>query len=126
VATSLFNLTIKSSASVGTDLWIDLGLIPSGYDYRIGSWTVTAIGKAMTFELRTNMLTKSVGTLATTTTLALVSARADRSVTGDLYKRGTLQTKTVVSTGVEHWWIRVTSKSGTTQTMMYQVSYLRE
>jgi len=122
-----FNLVAKGSPSVGTDLWVDLGLIPSGYDFRIGSWSVTAIGKPMTFELRTNTAGKNTGTTANTTVLALASiAKAGGSMTSDLYKKGALYTKTIKSTGVEHWWVHITSKTSTLQTAMYQVSYLQE
>ena len=122
----IFDLGKSGSGSAGTEAWVDLGLITSGYDFWIGSWVVTSATKAFIFELRTNLLTKSTATIATTKLLASASPRVGASVIQDLYKSGRLHVVTVKSTGVERWWVRVYSKSGTVGNYLYRVSYVQE
>ena len=121
-----FTTAATGSASVGLELWIDLGLIPNGYRFWIGYAQWTSTDKVCSFELRTNNTTKSTGTIANTTIKALASCRSGQSVTQDLYKLGALHTETVLSTGVEHWWIRIYSKSATASTCLYKISYALE
>ena len=125
-STGFFTSTLTGSSSVGLELWIDLGLIPVGRRYWIGLAQYTAVDKATGFELRTNSATKSTGTTANTTLLATASARAGSTLSQDLYKGGALHTETVLSTGVEHWWIRIYSKSGTAGSYLYKISYTLE
>jgi hypothetical protein len=124
MATTLFNLVAQASVSVGSELWVDLGLIPTGLADWIGSWTTTTVNKAITIELRTNLALQSGGTLAKTKLLASMSlSKAGSSLTQDLYKKGTLHTTTVVGTGVEHWYLHITAKSSTTGTVQYKVFF---
>jgi hypothetical protein len=122
---TLFNLTKQISGSVGASTWIDLGLIPVGYKFRIGSWTCCG-AKAISFNLYTNNATKLTGSTSTCTKLATLAPKAGASITQDLYKNGTLYTKTVISTGVEHWWINLVSKSNTLGTYNISISYYQE
>lgn len=124
---ALFNLTKQLSGSVGTSVWIDLGLIPTGYDFRIGSWTCSS-AKAVSFNLYTNKTGKSAGTISTTDTTKLAAAapKAGAVLTQDLYKSGTLSTKTVIGTGAEHWWVNLTSKSGTLATYNITIYHYQE
>lgn len=124
--TAIFNLVLTGSGTVGTSAWIDLGAIPTGYDYWIGQVTYTSIDKTVTFELRTNTSGQAGGSDANTTVLDTVTLRAGASATRDLYKNGSLHTKTVVGTGVEHWWIKMTSKSGTAGSYTYKAIYAQE
>ena len=126
MALALFTLTANGSGSAGTEAWRDLGLIPSGYDFWIGIVVYTSVTKAFTFQLRSNLATKSTGTLANTSLLATAAPKVGVSVTQDLYRSGRLHTATVKSTGVEHWWMRVYSKSGTSGSYLYKVSYCQE
>ena len=127
----LFNLNIKGpppgTATTPAEQWIDLGLITSGYDFWIGNAQYTSPSKSITFELRTNLLTK---TAANTTDTKLLDAVAlttkSGTVTRDLYKKGTLHTATVHSTGVEHWWLRLVSKTATAGGYLYSVNYTLE
>ena len=121
-----FNLTLSGSGLAGTELWKDLGLIPLEKDMWIGTVIYTSTTKAFTFELRTNLATKSTGTLANTKLLATAAPGSGKSITQDLYKSGTLHTATVKSTGVEHWWMRMVSKSGTSGSYLYKISYIVE
>lgn len=125
-STNLFTSTLSGSSTVGTESWIDLGLIPSGKRYWIGLAQYTAVDKVTGFELRTNLSTKSTGTTANTSLISTASVRTGNTVTQDLYKGGTLHTETVLSTGVEHWWIRIYSKSSTPGTYSYKISYVLE
>ena len=124
---ALFNLLASGSGSAGLELWINLGTIPLNLDNWIGSWTCTAVSKAMTFELRTNLTGQAAGTLAATKLLATMAPRAGSSLTGDLYKKGTLHTATVKGTTAgEKWWLRIVSKSSTAGNFTYQISYTQE
>ena len=107
--------------------WIDLGLIPTGYRIWLGNAQYSAITKSITFELRTNNATKSAGN--TTDTALLASAAASPrsgTVNSDMYKGGTLHIVTVNGTGVEHWWLRLTSKVTTPGAYIYSINYTTE
>ena len=121
----IFDLSQSKTGTNGADLWIDLGLIPTGFRFFIGSWTVYG-AKADSFYLYTNKATKSAAVTTDCTLLASASIKAGATVTQDLYKKGTLHTTTVYGTGVEHWWIRITSKSGTSAAYNCKVIYTME
>jgi len=123
---SFFNLSLTGSGSAGTELWIDLGLIPTGNRFWIGLANFTSVDKVLGFDLRTNTTSKSTGTVANTALLATASLRAGTSKSLDLYKAGALHTETVLGTGVEHWWIRLYSKSAVSGTYLYKISYTLE
>ena len=123
---ALFNLTKQVSGSVGSSAWIDLGLIPSGYDFRIGSWTCSNPTKTISFKLYTNLATKSAGTAIDCKLLATIAPKAGSSLSQDLYKSGTLATKTTISSGVEHWWVNLTAKSSTSGTYTITIYYYQE
>ena len=124
---ALFSSNIGGNASPGAELWVDLGLITSGFDFWIGSVNYVSSYKVVTFELRTNLATKSTGTTATTGVLdTWTSSSKVKSISRDLYKNGTLHIKTVVSSGVEHWWLRLKAKSSTVQVVSYSINYVPE
>lgn len=122
----VFTTTATGSGTVGSETWVDLGLIPLGKRIWVGLCSWTAIDKVTAFELRTNTSTKSTGTTATTTLLSTASARAGATVNQDLYKSGALHTVSVISTGVEHWWVRIYSKSSTSCSYLYKISHTTE
>ena len=124
--TTMFTLNKSGSGSSGLELWIDLGLIPTGKDMWIGSTQYTT-AKSTTFELRTNIATKFAAVLAETTLLNTQALTArSKTVTTDLYKAGALHIKTVTSGGVEHWWLRLKSTSATLGTYNYKINFLEE
>jgi len=127
---AIFNLNISGpppgSLTVGASLWIDLGLITSGKDFFIGNGKWTSPDKTIIFSLRTNNLTKSAGTTTDTTQISTYSVAAGKSYLQDLYKSGRIHTATVKSTGVEHWWLLLTSKSSTAGSFMYNINYCLE
>lgn len=131
MATTLFTTNIKGpppgTATTAAEQWIDLGLIPSTFDIWIGNAQYASPDKAITFELRTNNLTTSTGTLVNTTLLdsCAVTVRSG-TLLRDLYKNGTLHIKTVKSTGIEHWWLRLTSKSSTAGGYLFSINYTLE
>lgn len=126
MATLLFNLILSGSGSVGAEVWLNLGLIPTGHDYRIGSDSFTAISKTTGFEIRTNLVGQSLGTTGATKVLATASCKTGTSITQDLYKKGALLTKTIVGTGVEKWWLCIYSSSATSGSYLYKVYYALE
>jgi len=124
---AIFDLSFSNSGTAGTELWVDLGAIPSGFKWWFGMMKSTSPDKSLTFELRTNTATKSTGTLANTLLLFSVSVTPKSgTVTSDLYKNGRLHTATVLSTGVERAWLRLKSKSGTLGSWISQISYTTE
>jgi hypothetical protein len=123
----LFDQTVQGpppgNATVGTEHWIDMGVIPSGFARWFGSMILTSPSKSITFELRSNVLGQSAGTTGATTLLGTVSVSPkSRTITLDLYKNGRLHTATVTGTGTEKWWLRLRSKSGTAGEYTYKVS----
>lgn len=127
---ALFDLSIAGpapgTATTPAEQWIDLGTIPTGSKFWVGSMTYTAAGKTIAFDLRTNLAGLAAGTLAATKSLGLVSCAARKSVTLDLYKNSLLHTATVVGTGVEKWWLRLTAKSATATTYTYVTRHTTE
>lgn len=126
MATVIFSSVASASGTVGLEVWLDLGLIPVGKRYWIGSGSYTSVSKVLTFELRTNTAGKSVGALSATSLLDTSAVKAGATVTKDLYKRGTLHVTTAYGSGVEHWWLRVFSKSSTSGNYLYKISYMTE
>lgn len=112
--------------SNGTEKWVDLGLIPNGKQMLLGFATFCAEDKNYQFEIRCNRPTKSAGTIADTDMLDISGAAAGGSVDRDLYYGGlinTLAPQDQVSTGVEHWWLRVTSQGSSSGTFDYIIRY---
>ena len=122
--TNPFNLVVNGVASVPKELWIDLGLIPTGSQYQIGKGTFTSTDKTIAVEIRTNPVGKSAGNITDTTLCGTCSVRAGATGTIDLWRSGRLVIKTPLSTGVEHWWVHCTSKTITATDLIWAVSYL--
>ena len=122
-----FTTNIKGSGLVGAELWVDLGLIPTGKRIWIGNAQYTSPNKSSTFELRTNNATKTTGTIANTTLKdSVVASVRSGTITRDLYKNGTLHTVTIYGTGVEHWWLRIFSKTSTSSDYLFSINYTTE
>jgi hypothetical protein len=122
---ALFDLRLAGpppgTATYGSSLWIDLGIIPAGYKFWIGSRTYTSSYKPGTFTLRTNKAGKSAGNTTDTVALdAWTSSTKAKSNTKDISK---LAVYTVVGTGVEHWWLQLAAKSSTAQPYSYIINY---
>lgn len=105
--------------------WIDLGLIPVGQFIRFGSAQYASPGKSITFEVRTNLAGQSAATTGATLLLAssVASVRSGQ-ITVDYYKSNTLNIKTVIGTGVEHAWLRLSSKTLTATDYFFSINYL--
>lgn len=122
---SPFNLSQNGVASVPKDLWVDLGSIgPTGQQLQLGLCNFTPIDKTIKCEVRTNQSGKSAGTDADTDLKANGQARAGNSATIDMWRKGRLFITTPVSTGVERWWLKFTSKQAPLSDCMWQVTYL--
>ena len=126
MALVIFNLSVSGTGSVGAEVWVNLGLIPSGSAIWIGSLSCTAISKTLTFELRPNLATKSTDTLTTTSLSSSLAARTGVTTIQDLYRKGRLHTVTIVGTGTERWWLRVRGKGATASDFLYKISYALE
>lgn len=113
--------------TAGTEEWIDLGLIPTGNAIWFGSGLFASPDKSITFEIRTSNAGKSAGTLNDTTLLAStsVSPRSGQ-VIADYYKNGRLHTASVFGTGVEHFWLRLKSRTVGAGSYLYQINYTLE
>jgi len=108
--TPLFDTVISNSGTVTTETWVDLGAIPSGKQIWFGYATYAGIDKDTQFETRSNNTGTSTGTVANTQLHDFAGAQTGSSVDRDFYQYGNIMTASVVSTGVEHFWIRVTSR----------------
>jgi len=120
---TLFNLVNQGLAVMTTEQWIDLGLIPNGTQIMFGYGDYTPDGKTITFDLRSNLATKSAGTIAETTLHGRATVRDLQIAEKDYYRDGRLTTVTVQSTGVEHYWLRLTSKSSNSSDAYWWIYY---
>lgn len=128
---AIFDLSISGpppgNATTGADQWIDLGTIPVGKRIWFGNGIYTSPDKSITFEVRTNNSGKNAGNINDTALLAstAVSPRSG-TLKADYYKNGRLHIVSVYSTGTEHFWLRLKSKSGTAGSYLYTVNYTTE
>jgi hypothetical protein len=106
-----FDLIASGQGLCPKELWIDLGLIPSGKQVWLGYATLVAEDKDIQFEVRSNLAGQSAGTAGATQLHDYASAQVGASCDRDFFKDGNVLTATVVSTGVEHWWLRCRSAS---------------
>ena len=119
----IFDQIIAGAGSVGKELWVDLGVIPSGKQIWYGFATLIAEDKNCNFELRSNLTTKSVGTNTETALHDWASASSGSSADRDLYHDGATTILSTLSTGVEHWWLKITSNSQTAGNVDYLIYY---
>lgn len=125
---SLFTSNISGPppgpTTIGANTWINLGSVPTGFRIKFGTGQYASPDKASTFEIRTNNTGASAGTDAATALLASISASPrSGTVTADYYKSGTLNTVTVLGTGVERFWLRIKSKSSTAGSYFFSINY---
>lgn len=123
---ALFDLSKAGTGSVATSLWVDLGVIPSGYKMQFGVCYLGSPTKSITFNIRTNNLTKSLGNTTDTTSIASYSVGTRTKPNPyalDLYKNGSLNKCTVVGTGVEKLWLQLTAK-GSLAAFNYNLNYM--
>jgi len=113
--------------TAGSVVWIDMGLIPSGKKVWFGLGQYTSPDKAITFELRTNLTTKSTGSDSDTQLLASCAASyKSGTIKSDYFKNNTLHITSVTGTGVEHWWLALKSRSSTQASYLYSINYTLE
>lgn len=121
----VFEEVKTGTVTLTTELWIDLGTIPTGKQHWFGYATYIAETKGFTFELRTNKATKSAPTVADTTLHDFGAANQD-SVDRDFYQYGNILSSSVISTGVEKSWLRIrsgTAASGDASYIIYLTTY---
>ena len=126
---AIFTSQFSGSGTTPAESWVSLGTIPTGFKIWLGNISYTTPDKGITFELRTNLATKSLGSTAETRILDTVSLTAKSTSTAryrDLYKAGALHTVTVLGTGVEKLWLRMVSKSSTAGRYTYLANYTLE
>ena len=119
----IFDAVINGTGTVGTETWVDLGVIPSGKKLWIGYATYGAVDKNLQFETRTNNVNTSTGTLANTTILDYCGAQSGSSVDRDFYWGGALATMTSTSNGVEKLWLRVLGQGSVASSFEYIIRY---
>lgn len=128
---AIFDINISGpppgNVTTGADQWINLGTIPTGKRIWFGTGTFTSPDKSITFEIRTNNAGKSAGSDADTTLLAstAVSVRSG-TVISDYYRKGRLHIVSVYGTGVEKFWLRLKSKSGSAGSYLYSINHTTE
>jgi hypothetical protein len=119
----VFDLTMSNTGTVGTETWVDLGVIPNGKQLWVGYATFGAVDKNLQFELRYNNAGVSTGTLANTTLMDYSGTTAGSSIDRDFYWYGALATMTGVSTGSEKLWLRVIGQGQSTSGFEYIIRY---
>lgn len=113
-------------ATTGSSQWIDFGAIPTGSKIWLGTCTYWSPGKSIVFELRDNLAGQSAATTGATRLLYTKSVTARSSgVLNDLTKRG-MHIATLVGTGTERLWLRLTSKSSTQASYTFDVNGTEE
>lgn len=124
---SIFTTNKTGDGAVGTSLYIDLGLISTGFKVWYGTLQATSPDKSVTFEVRTSNVGKSAGTDADTTLLASIAASTrSGTVVLDMYKNGTLHTVSTLGSGIERFWIKLKSKTATAGSYLYSMNYTVE
>jgi len=119
----LFNTVVSGTGIVQTETWVDLGVIPSGYKLWMGYATYAGIDKNTQFETRSNTSGTSTGTVGNTVLHDFAGSQAGSSVDRDFYQYGNISTETVVSTGVEHLWLRVMGQGNVQGAFDYILRY---
>ena len=119
----VFDTTISSTGTVGTETWVNVLAIPTGSQMWIGYATLGAVDKNLQFEIRYNSSGQSTGTTANTVILDFSGAQSGSSIDRDFYWQGALATLTGVSTGVEKLWLRVLGQGQTAGGFEYIIRY---
>jgi hypothetical protein len=119
----IFDVVISGTGTVGTETWVDLGVIPNGKQLLLGFATYIAQDKTNQFETRSNLAGQSAGTAAATQLHDWASTSAGSGVDRDFYQNGYINTLTVTGTGVERFWLRVTAQSSSVGVFNYIVRY---
>jgi hypothetical protein len=123
----VFESLFLGSGVVNSESWIDIaGIIPTGKQLWIGYASLISNDKTLTFELRPNIPTKSLATIAETQLRGFASVLAGESKDLDLYYYGNITTLApiaVPSSGVERLWMRITSGSNSAGTYNYIIYY---
>jgi hypothetical protein len=109
-------------ATVGREHRISLQTIPTGSKLWVGTCQYWSPGKSIVFEIRDNLAGQSAGTTGATRLLYTKSVSPKGSgILNDLTKRG-MHIATIVGTGSEKLWLRLTSKSSTLTGYTYDLN----
>jgi hypothetical protein len=114
----VFDLVSIGNGTVTTETWVDLtsfgpdinSPIPNGKQLLLGYLTVISHDKALTFQVRPNLPTKSLGNDTDTQLRSFVTVPKEDSKDLDLNFYGqitTLAPVSAASTGVEKLWLKV-------------------
>lgn len=124
---TIFTTNKTGDGAAGASLYLDMGLIPTGVKIWFGTLQATSPDKSITFEVRTSNVGKSAGTDADTTLLGSIAAGPRTgTVVLDMYKNNTLHTVSVLGSGIEHFWIKLKSKTTTAGSYLYSLNYTVE
>lgn len=130
-----FDLMSICSGNINSEVWVDITAcapdinspIPSGIQLMMGYAICIANDKALKFEIRPNLPTKSAGTLADTQLRGYASISAageskeiDLTYGGDILS---LAPVSAPSTGVEKLWLRITSGTNSSATWEFMMFY---
>lgn len=124
MAIPLFDKTYVGQLNFSNqEVWVDLGLIPNALQIMFGFTTYSCDGKTITFEVRTNKIGFSDGSLVNTDMHDRVSVRDGDSKDRDYYKNANTTRKSVISTGIERVWLRLKSKSNNNADAYWWIDY---
>ena len=123
----IFELVMFGSGTVGTDIWVDLGIIPSGKQILLGYATYVAIDKNTQFETRSNLEGYSDGTTAHTELHDWTSTASGTSIDRDFYMGGNVNTLTVIgSNHNERLWLHITAQAASAGAFDYIIRYTQQ
>ena len=124
---------LGSGNTASKDDWYDLGTlnspsqdspIPTGKKIWLGFSFLYSPDKAMEFELRCNKTGLSTGTVANTDLMARgASDPGAGSNVIDSYQNGYISVLSTTGSGVEKFWLRVTSGTNTIAAFTWQIFY---
>jgi hypothetical protein len=119
----IFDTILSGAGTYQTEIWIDLGVIPTGKQIFIGYATYSAVDKNGQFELRYNNAGQSTGTAGTTNLVDYASASSGSSIDRDYYFGGCIATMTIVGDGMAHWWLRTLGQGNVVANFYYILRY---
>ena len=124
MAEPLFNKQYTGTLNFSAqEAWVDLGLIPLSFYILFGFGTFIADGKRLVFDLRTNKVGFSDGSTTNTTLQDRIGVIDGDTKERDYYKNAQTARKSAVSTGVEHTWLRITSRSANNADAYWWIDY---
>ena len=119
----IFDTVISGNGTVNSDIWVNLCAVPTGKAILLGYSTYISEDKNILVETRSNLSTKSAGTLVDTVLHDDTGVTTGACVDRDFYQFGYVNTLTAVGTGVERLWLHIRSQNAAAGAFDYIIRY---